>query len=178
MSRLPIDNIDEFNDDDGMYSVLSQSNPNIAYLVNFNDDYTCDCPSFPLIRYCKHLAAIHFHFYKVLDTQPSETLFAPSTHVHQSTGLLQPVFASNSVQETNKPETASLDTIATNLERLVARIRLLPHGHSPAGLQALNSMLDRALFETPRRQILPTPQRVAPNTGSEWKGPNGTWGRM
>ena len=157
---VPIDNIDELNDDDGMYSVLSQSNSNITYLVNFNNNYTCDCPSFLLICYCKHLTAIHFHFYKVLDTQPLQTLFAPSTHIHQSvgasTGLLQLVSGSNSTQETNKPETASLDTIATNLERLAARLCLLPHGHSPDGLQALNSMLDHASFKTPCHQILPT----------------------
>ena len=41
---ISVDDIDELDDNDGLYSVLSQSDPNIAYLVNFNDSYTCDCP--------------------------------------------------------------------------------------------------------------------------------------
>jgi hypothetical protein len=180
---IPIDDINELNNDDSLYSVQSQSDPNTAYLVDFGDNYTCDCLSFPLISYCKHLAAIHFHFSEIVDIQPPETISTPPTHAHHSTvvstGLLQLFPGPNNAGDTDKPEMASLNTIATKLEHLAARLHLLPHNHPPDEFQVLDSVLDNALFNTPRRHIvLPKLKRVTPNTRSKWKGPNGTQGHM
>lgn len=181
---IPINDIKELenNDgDDGMYSVQSQSNPNAVYILDFND-YSCDCSSFPSICFCKHLAAIQHHFFEILDIQPLQSLFAlrihPPQSIESSLSFPQLVPGSTHVQITEKAQIASLDDIASKLERLAARIRTLPSDHSASGLQALNCKLNDALHETPRRQLLPVPKRIAPNTGSEWKGPNGTQGRM
>ena len=61
---FPLTNITELEVDDelGQFSVQSQSDPSISYHVDI-ETYVCDCPSWPLIFYCKHLAAIQLHFY-------------------------------------------------------------------------------------------------------------------
>ena len=52
-----------------LYSVKSQSDPAHNYHVN-NDNYTCNCNSYPSILYCKHLCAMQFLFPESMDSQP------------------------------------------------------------------------------------------------------------
>jgi hypothetical protein len=57
-NTLP-DSIQQF--DDITFHVASQSRPHSYYEINL-DCGTCNCPDFPRIRYCKHLASISVHF--------------------------------------------------------------------------------------------------------------------
>src|ERR1700720_1966536 len=72
----------------------------------------------------------------------------------------------------------SISTITTKLESLAARTRLLPPSHSSEMLLALDHMLDVALSEVVQVQVLPKQVKIAPNTKSKWRGPNGTLGHM
>lgn len=140
---IPIEDIDKLDDVGGMYCVISQSDQHMAYMVNFDDDYSCDCPSFPLMLYCKHLAAIHFHFYELLDIQPLELLLAPAIRTQHSiqsaANNSEHIAGSNTVQ----PMDTSLRTIAGKLERLAAHLYRLPLGHPTANvLQNLDHALD------------------------------------
>lgn len=57
---IKIDNVEEVIQG-SHYTVHSQSHPDKHYNVDM-DSYTCNCEYFPLISYCKHLAAIQLLF--------------------------------------------------------------------------------------------------------------------
>ena len=54
-----LDSIQQF--DDITFHVASESRPGSYYEIDFHHG-ACNCPDFPRIRYCKHLAAISVHF--------------------------------------------------------------------------------------------------------------------
>ncbi|KAE9389420.1 hypothetical protein BT96DRAFT_834937, partial [Gymnopus androsaceus JB14] len=47
----------EAGNDHHTFSVISRSRPGVAYTVDMIS-YTCNCPDFPLINFCKHVCAI------------------------------------------------------------------------------------------------------------------------
>jgi hypothetical protein len=53
------DSIQQF--DDITFHVASESRPGSYYEIDLHHG-TCNCPDFPRVRYCKHLAAISVHF--------------------------------------------------------------------------------------------------------------------
>ena len=70
---FPLDHITEYEIDDepGQFAVQLQSNPNITYHVNIEAN-TCECASYSLIFYCKHLAIVQLHFYEELNLLPMD----------------------------------------------------------------------------------------------------------
>ena len=57
--KIPKSDIEHLND--GHYHVHSQSDPQLSYNVHL-DSSSCDCPSFPLLSFCKHIIATQLHF--------------------------------------------------------------------------------------------------------------------
>ena len=91
MKAIPLDDIVEFELDNepGQFTVRSQSNHDYTSHVDMVS-YTCDCPIFLLVLYCKHLVAVSLHYYDEPENQPLEILWThartpPDTkplHVH------------------------------------------------------------------------------------------------
>ena len=57
--KIPKSDIEHLND--GHYRIHSQSDPQLSYNVHL-DSSSCDCPSFPLLSFCKHIIATQLHF--------------------------------------------------------------------------------------------------------------------
>jgi hypothetical protein len=169
---FPLTNITELEVDDepGQFSVQSQSDPSISYHVDI-ETYVCDCPSWPLIFYCKHLAAVQFHFYDDDDDLPTiDTLYtragtanhaAPSTTQEQEPML--PHFL------LPNPDMAILASIPHKLQSLALRTHLSPPQHLSDDLRELAGLLDHLLVECAQPQVLPKPKKVAPNKHSGWR---------
>ena len=62
------DSIQQF--DSKHFHVASDSHPGAYYEIDLNRS-TCNCPDFPRIRFCKHLAAISVHFPKLCTEEAS-----------------------------------------------------------------------------------------------------------
>lgn len=159
---FPIDNITDYEIDDepGQFSVQSQSNPQITYHVDI-EAYTCDCPSYSLIFYCKHLAAVQLHFYEELNLLPITSLFTTTSNSPTS---LTPS-ALTHITEPNA-DLAILAGIPTKLQTLAVRTRLSPPHHISDPLCQLDGLLDLLLAVSAQPQVLPKPKKVTPNQHS------------
>jgi len=160
---FPLDNITEYEIDDepGQFAVQSLSNPNITYHVDL-EAYTCECASYSLIFYCKHLAAVQFHFHEELDLLLMDSLFTTVSNPPTSSG------SSNDLADFKRPnpDLAILAGIPSKLQRLAIRSQLSPPQHMSDSLQQLDHLLDLLLAGSPQPQVLPKPKKVAPNQGS------------
>jgi hypothetical protein len=72
---IPKTDIEEAKE--GCYRVRSQSNPETWFIIDLVACH-CDCPSFPLISFCKHVAAIQRHFPETLDLVPFDDMPDPA----------------------------------------------------------------------------------------------------
>ena len=68
---ISLDSILRFNRT--RFYVASQSHPETFYFVDF-DSSTCNCQDFQRIQFCKHIAAIHFHFPYLFDEEGNPTI--------------------------------------------------------------------------------------------------------
>ena len=57
--EIPSDSIQKF--DETQFHVASKSRPGLYHAVDLNQS-TCECEDFPRIRFCRHIAAVLFHF--------------------------------------------------------------------------------------------------------------------
>lgn len=162
---FPVDNITDYEIDDepGQFSVQSQSNPQITYHVDI-EAYTCNCPSYSLIFYCKHLAAVQLHFYEELDLLPIASLF---TSTGNSPASLTPSsHTTDSVLAEPNADLAILAGIPAKLQTLAVRTRLSPLHHMSDPLRQLDNLLDLLLAGSVQPQVLPKRKKVAPNQHS------------
>lgn len=140
--------------------VCSQSSPGHKYTVDI-DDYTCDCDSYPLIDFCKHLAAVQLHFFEGVEVRDLASLFIPTKP------SADPLTASR--QPLREPSTTPppvISDISDRLQRLAIRYLASPPSILSDCLRRLDTLLDRALAECGQSQVLPAPQRIVPNQHS------------
>jgi hypothetical protein len=69
VQALTIPKTDIQEAEEGCYRVRSQSNAEIWFIVDLVACH-CNCPGFPLISFCKHVAAIQKHFPETLSLVP------------------------------------------------------------------------------------------------------------
>ena len=169
---FPLANITklEVDDEPGQFSVQSQSDPSISYHVDI-ETYVCDRPIWPLIFYCKHLAAIQLHFYDA-DDSDLPTIGAlymrAGTVNHSAPPTAQDQQRTPPYVLLPNPDAAILASIPDKLQRLALRTQLLPLQHLSDDLRELAGLLDRLLVKCAQPQVLPKPKKVAPNTNSRW----------
>lgn len=63
-----------------VFRVNSQSKPGMSYRVDL-EAYDCDCSSFTWIKYCKHIAAVQYHFPKTFPSIPALTLSSSASDI-------------------------------------------------------------------------------------------------
>ena len=68
---FPRDSIQDF--DETQFHVASKSHPTGYYVIDLRRP-TCDCPDFPRVRYCKHIAAVYLHFPHLRPLEPSPSV--------------------------------------------------------------------------------------------------------
>jgi hypothetical protein len=153
--------------EEGRYLVRSQSDPSRVYEVDI-ETYTCDCPDYPLISYCKHLCAVQLFF-----GGEQEVSGTPATPQVPSLASLPPESAPS---EPATPATPIIDgveskpkaitVVAEKLERLAARLRRSRKTAVSVldnALANLEDVLDRMLLASDEGSaVLPSSQRLPP----------------
>lgn len=79
------------------------------------DNYTCDCESYPLVSYCKHLAAVQIHFFEDFDVQ---NMVMPTTKELQSQSTEFIISALASDRSPVPDDLSILISIAEKMRRL------------------------------------------------------------
>ncbi|KAK6996229.1 hypothetical protein R3P38DRAFT_2799954 [Favolaschia claudopus] len=162
------------------YRVKSQSKRSCVYVVDISA-YTCTCLDYPLISYCKHIAAGQTLFKEVVTTtvlpgtneSPSSDPASTNEEVDSSSDTVSHSDSSDDEppyphQIQPPPTTRNLTLLARRLDTLAARLR---HSRkqelSFPSLAAFESALDDLLKETDSGSILPVAQHIAP-CRNEW----------
>ncbi|KAG8922354.1 hypothetical protein FRC02_011910 [Tulasnella sp. 418] len=172
------------------YSVQAQSDSSSTYNIDM-DAFTCDCPSYPAIKFCQHIAAIQNHF-----SAENELIDLTSSSDDQGRlglgDLKVTVNISNSQPvKNNTPKTPVDDTSTDPQDSLIASMwnHSVSKFHTLAGrlgasatsithndatvsaLRLLNSVLDdllKSTSEKPMGSVLPLPRRcIPPNISSK-----------
>ena len=104
-----IDSIQQF--DDITFHVALESQPGSYYEINLHRG-TCNCPDFPRVRYCKHLAAISVHFPHLCT---------------QDKSLRDPVFwaAPKTPERVHNPEVSQASSTQGSVQKLMEDINSL-----------------------------------------------------
>ena len=158
----------------GVYWVRSQSDPKSKYHVNI-DTYTCDCDSFSLISFCKHIGAVQNHFPEIPTAcRPNSKVFPQSTaasadddtlSVTMDTRLPSPVTEIAPNGSNNSRDFAAVTEITDKLQHLAVRMCLVPP-QLTNNLHNLGLSLDQILSESVQPQVLPKRKMIAPNQHS------------
>lgn len=128
---ISFDSITNFKDDDepGQFMVQLQMNVNHVYFVDI-DTYTCDCEFYPLISFCKHLAAVQLYFFENVEIKSMNLLFTNSSTSTTTSGHI-PMLVLTVITTTIplNPDTALLTTIPEKLQQLAVYTQLNPPQH-------------------------------------------------
>ncbi|GJE88758.1 MULE and SWIM domain-containing protein [Phanerochaete sordida] len=139
---------------EAVFSVASQSTPGTRYSVNL-DDYTCSCPAYPLVSFCKHIAAVQAYFPEDLP----EALFG--VEIPHCTNGDRP---SDAAQATQQPLPAVSSPVLApadhqNMQKSTALIQDLQRL-----MENLAAALQDVLGDT--AGLLPPAMKIAPNQHS------------
>lgn len=164
---ISANDIEEVNEQ-GQYSVCSQSIPGHKYTVDINE-YTCDCFSYPLISYCKHLAAVQCHHGEDVEVHSLTALFAhiPST-VDPLPSLNQKPHRPSPAPTQYDTEQLTISSITEKLQRLAVRHQLSRPATLCDGMRQLDKILDHLLANNAPPRVLPVQKKIAPNQHSDF----------
>lgn len=152
-------------DDEGQYTVQSQTTKGRSYSVNI-EQYTCDCDSYPLVSYCKHLAAVQIHYTEGFDIQQIGLQFVSVANKYSSPSAGLSKAPTHAPDPNTTPDDLLLASVTEKLQRLTVRTRLSPPHHISESFRQLNDLLDRVLAECEQPQVLPKQKKVPPNQRS------------
>lgn len=155
------------------YRIKSQS-ANHYYQVNL-DAYTCECLSYPLINFCKHLCAVQNYFSMASKTQEIFTCNTEEMHHLRLTTGTSPPDTSDDDSEVDGSlnEMEKISDLVDKLQHLSVRTRLQRPLHLTPKLEILSKSLDDVLQDLGYiegvEQVLPKHKRVAPNQRGRWR---------
>ena len=164
--EVPAESIRAQGDGD-RYEVQSVTDPSRTYLVNLCDKY-CDCPDWPRVRLCKHVAAIS-HFFEMVELTFESVELAIDSSLTPETEdpAVAPVESEDSADSRSDASAAAiLETVIT-----VSREFLSDGAPSSPGtirsLQAVEAHLT-AVVRSSRSSESPLPDRqeIPPNQHS------------
>ncbi|KAF8070246.1 hypothetical protein FPV67DRAFT_1412821, partial [Lyophyllum atratum] len=168
---IPADHVDD-SDMPEVYLVRSASQPDHFYTIDL-DAYTCTCPWYSLIDFCKHIAAVQQHYPETSIDRPrkpsvpndTEVILAP---LHQKRPCSS--ISNNSQQLDHDPH--DISSFAMKLERLADKLCLhatLLKSNTMAHIYALEDNINTALAQVlPHATVLPRHQQLPPNKKNEW----------
>ncbi|KAJ7028487.1 hypothetical protein C8F04DRAFT_1290675, partial [Mycena alexandri] len=158
-----------------VYRVCSQSDAAQIYLVDI-EAYTCDCLSFPLIDFCKHICAVQRLFPEGCTELPISTLNFSSTSILSTDSDTE-----DDEEELKEPTTIAEDPVrdlVNRLQHLAVRTRLSPPSHLSKSWNTLQLAVDAVLAETDftDAEVLPPRKKIAPNEGAGWQSTQAVMG--
>ena len=167
VKTIPLDDIVEFKLDNepGQFVVQSQSNRNHTYHIDMIS-YTCNCPVFPLVSCCTHLAAISLHYYNEPKNQPLENLWTQAETPPDTTSHVHIPKAPLTQTAEQQEEIAILALIPKKLQRLTVHTQLAPPQQLTPTLCQLDSLLDCFMAKYAQLQVLPMSKKIVPNQHS------------
>jgi hypothetical protein len=151
--------------EDSRYLVVSQSQPSRKYDVDV-EAYSCNCLDFPLISFCKHMAAVQRIFEHVFD-EPRPSVSLPTSPPSPTLPTSNPAEPTPALLSVPPPsQRSALTELAILMDVASARLR-------KAGRKELTSVadlqvaLEALLLETDNSSVLPSSTHV-PRL-SNWK---------
>lgn len=176
---IPRDDITLIEGQENLFYVRSQSAPG-RYRIDI-EAYTCECNGYPLISFCKHLAAVQIHFPEKGQTRPFATTFSISANLPLTPGgpLSAPTLSDPVVEPCdnglNDGNTTAIDfrdleeitDLCNRLQQLAVCARFSPPQKLTPPLRNLYLAVQDAFseFEQP---VVPLPKKIAPNQRSAW----------
>lgn len=164
---IPIDDIEE--SESQTFRVHSQTDRTRWYTVDL-ETYTCDssCESFPVIMFCKHIAAVQLHFEEAITQLHLSSIFTKPT-----TRPLQRYIDSHTPSAASPPQPTVLNVddiklaaLSNKLQQLAIRTHLQPPSHLSDTLRTLDSLLNIVLSQVSDSGVLPKQKKIAPNQHS------------
>lgn len=150
--------------DDLTFRVQSQSDPSQHYTIDV-EAYHCDCLSFPLVDFCKHICAVQTHFPELPPSIPLSSL-----------AFTKPTPSGNEPDHSDDDESDSgldddsdeINDLIGQLQHLAVRTRLAPPSYLTESLRALQTAVKEVLNQTDMvdSEILPQRKKIAPNQHS------------
>ena len=155
------DSIQQF--DDITFHVALESRPGSYYEIDLHRG-TCNCPDFPRVRYCKHLAAISVHFpHLCTQDKPSRDLEfwgAPDPPKRVPNPKVHPTSNTQGSVQTLMKDIMSLS------QELNDKIKDKPEEPDPAVMQAVRSVkhtLTATIASIQGTRALPNKENIPPN---------------
>jgi hypothetical protein len=150
---------------DSIYTVASESQPARVYNVDVNA-YSCSCLDFPLISFCRHIAAVQHLFDEPALSPTSAIVPAPSPHLipaafNHQTDNIQTLLAA----PPPRPH-AVFTNLAAKMETAAARLRKTGRKEL-ASLTNLEATLDAVLLEMDNSGVLLSSSHV-PSSSCWW----------
>ena len=123
------------------------------------DSYTCNCEYFPLISYCKHLAAIQLLFPEDVDVWPfpSLTIKSDEKSTMSSPGDSESV---KSTRNNDDISAAAMACLSNKLQQLSVCTCLAPSLPRTPSFMHLESLLDLVLVKTTFTSIYILPKTI------------------
>ena len=148
--------------DPSTFHVKSQSIQNFSSDVDLVS-YHCNCLSFPLVNFCKHISAVQLHFPKTIAFVPETSLSGYAQHVDED-GNEEIISNKHSKNDNNSNEIVQ---IASKLQELANQLLFDPPGEITDELWDLGEHLNTVNDSLgPSKPLLPWKKQVAPNQHS------------
>ncbi|KAF5333556.1 hypothetical protein D9611_002587 [Ephemerocybe angulata] len=161
-NTIPSGDIVQSDDDSSIFTVKSQSLPDVHYKVDL-DAYDCSCLSFPKIMMCKHIFAAQIHYPELCEPISSSSLNTSSPDTFESNGQseLRAPPEVDEAQELIKKAISSLSSLVCALKdqhssQITSRTSQLQSLIDTADEFTANILRDAA-------QLLPKQKKIAPN---------------
>jgi hypothetical protein len=169
----------------GVFLVQSQSKPSISYHVN-REGQSCTCPSFPIVKCCKHLVAV-LHFFPIPPLPDSlatndedEDLGFPSSDGSQSDSEADLSIESDDLAFNGHASAwTEAREVLDELARLWPSEDILSFAPPPSSLLSYLKNAVSILNPDTNTTGLPPSNHIAARQGyaSEFKKANGVWAR-
>ncbi|EDR06483.1 uncharacterized protein LACBIDRAFT_328884 [Laccaria bicolor S238N-H82] len=149
-------------EDPSAFRVKSQSIQNFAYDVDLVS-YRCNCLSFPLVNFCKHISAVQLHFPKTITFVSATSLSGYAQHVDEDSD--EEIISDKQFKNDNNSN--EIGQIASKLQELANQLLFNPPAEISDELRDLGEHLNNVNDSLgPSKSLLPQKKWVAPNQHS------------
>ncbi|KAH6905406.1 hypothetical protein BKA70DRAFT_1225782 [Coprinopsis sp. MPI-PUGE-AT-0042] len=178
-SKISSSDIFPSDDTDGNFLVKSQSKSDQFYAVQYDvDGFTCECPAYVSILFCKHIAAVQHHFSEAYMVVSASRLDIHAKETFQSESVAATERSALPDVEGPTPDIEQDINVVNEIWSINRKMNLVTEMLADPGskvaleaLQTFNMQLTGLLggIEGPSSwNILPNQKKVAPNQGNDW----------
>ena len=149
------------NFDSSHFHVTSQSRPGKFYAIDLIQ-LTCDCPDFPRIQFCKHIAAVQVHFPHLCPEENTPPVTPGDTTV-PSQPERAPASSYNTLRALTQENALLMQTLASEIETIDQSAE---YSAMVKGARTLKYSLLAASASLQGSRALPERDIIAPNQKS------------